>query len=323
MKPTLYILTICLFTSGLHAQQSPANIRLKDVTLMHEMRATPSPLDKAVVADRIVSFQWPLQEGLYVVESGLDGLDTKHKIDKSKVRYSLRYSQDPTFKTGVMQVETRWPFFNPEKDLTPGVWYWQYGNVMNDKTEWATVQQFTVEANPDKFCPPSLKEVLAKVPHGHPRVWLDKNEWDGFIRHSASKPERKIYISAANKAMKTPMKSINDVNTKLAANLTSEMERNAMLTRESRRIVDREESNLEAIIRAYMLTKERRYADEAIKRIKEVTTWGESGNVKGDFNDATFVSLSSLAYDALYDLLDEATKKRFVGLHQEIRNKDV
>ena len=121
MKPTLYILTICLFTSGLHAQQSPANIRLKDVTLMHEMRATPSPLDKAVVADRIVSFQWPLQEGLYVVESGLDGLDTKHKIDKSKVRYSLRYSQDPTFKTGVMQVETRWPFFNPEKDLTPGV----------------------------------------------------------------------------------------------------------------------------------------------------------------------------------------------------------
>ena len=117
MKPTLYILTICLFTSGLHAQQSPANIRLKDVTLMHEMRATPSPLDKAVVADRIVSFQWPLQEGLYVVESGLDGLDTKHKIDKSKVRYSLRYSQDPTFKTGVMQVETRWPFFNPEMKI--------------------------------------------------------------------------------------------------------------------------------------------------------------------------------------------------------------
>lgn len=110
MKLTLYTLTICLLASGLYAQQSPVNIRLKDVTLMHEMRATPSPSDKAVVADRIVSFQWPLQEGLYVVESGLDGLDTKHKVDKSKVRYSLRYSQDPTFKTGVVQVETRWPF---------------------------------------------------------------------------------------------------------------------------------------------------------------------------------------------------------------------
>lgn len=75
--------------------------------------------------------------------------------------------------------------------------------------------------------------------------------------------------------MKTPMKSINDVNTKLLANLNSEMERNAMLTRESRRIVDREESNLDVIIRAYMLTKERRYADEAIKRIKEIITWGK------------------------------------------------
>lgn len=275
MKLTLYTLTICLLASGLYAQQSPVNIRLKDVTLMHEMRATPSPSDKAVVADRIVSFQWPLQEGLYVVESGLDGLDTKHKVDKSKVRYSLRYSQDPTFKTGVVQVETRWPFYNPEKDLTPGVWYWQYGNVKDGKTKWATVQQFTVETNPDKFCPPSLKEVLAKVPHEHPRVWLDKKEWEHFIRRSISTPERKIYISAANKAMKTPMKSINDVNTKLLANLNSEMERNAMLTRESRRIVDREESNLDVIIRAYMLTKERRYADEAIKRIKEIITWGE------------------------------------------------
>ena len=40
MKLTLYTLTICLLASGLYAQQSPVNIRLKDVTLMHEMRAT-------------------------------------------------------------------------------------------------------------------------------------------------------------------------------------------------------------------------------------------------------------------------------------------
>ena len=318
MKLILHILAICLFTSGLSAQQSPANIRLKDVTLMHEMRATPSPLDKAVVADRKVSFQWPLQEGLYVVESGLDGLETEHKVDKSKVRYSLRYSQDPTFKTGMVQVETRWPFYNPEEDLAPGVWYWQYGNVINGKTEWATIQQVTIETNADKFCPPSLKKVLAKVPHEHPRVWLDKKEWDHFIQHSISSPERKIYISAADKAMKTPMKSVDDVNTKLIANLKNEMERNAMLTRESRRIIDKEEANLEVLIRTYLLTKERRYADEAIKRVKEVMTWGESENVAGDFNDATFVSLSSLAYDALYDLLDEDTKKDLLACLKEI-----
>ena len=309
MKLVFHIFIVSLFASGVYAQQSPANIRLKDVTLMHEMRTTPSPLDKAVVADRLVSFQWPLQEGLYVVESGLDGLETTHKVDKNKVRYSLRYSQDPAFEIGDVQVETRWPFFNPEKDLTPGVWYWQYGNIINGKTEWSTVQQVTVESNPHKFCPPSLKEVLAKIPHEHPRVWLDKKEWNQFILHSLSTPEREKYISAANKAMKTPMKSINDVNTKLVANLKNEMERSAMLTRESRRIVDSEESNLEAIIRAYMLTKESRYADEGIRRIKEIMTWGESENVAGDFNDATFVSLCSLAYDALYERLDKATKK--------------
>lgn len=321
MKFALYILAICLLPSELYAQHSPANIRLKDVTLMYEMRATSSPLDKAVVADRFVSFQWPLQEGLYVVESGLDGLETEHKIDKNKVRYSLRYSQDPTFKSGVIEVQTRWPFFNPEKELMQGVWYWQYGNVRNGATEWHPVQQFTVASHPNKFCPPSLKELLAGFPQEHPRVWLDKKEWDNFMLRSISTPERKIYLSAANKAMNTPMKSINDVNTTLAANLSNEMERNAMLTRESRRIVDREESNLEAIIRAYMLTKERRYADEAIKRIKTIMTWGESENVKGDFNDATFVSLSSLTYDALYDLLDEPTKKDLLACIRKYGNK--
>ena len=39
-----------------HAQKQ-AVIKLTETTLMHEMRATPSPLDKAVVNDRAVSFQ--------------------------------------------------------------------------------------------------------------------------------------------------------------------------------------------------------------------------------------------------------------------------
>ena len=55
------LLFSCLTANSIQAQQKSARIRLTDVTLMHEMRTTPSPLDKATVSDRAVSFQWPLQ----------------------------------------------------------------------------------------------------------------------------------------------------------------------------------------------------------------------------------------------------------------------
>lgn len=116
-----------------HAQKQ-AVIKLTEKTLMHEMRATPYPLDKAVVNDRAVSFQWPLRSDMNSQDSPLDGFEHKvKKVDKTKITYRLRYSQDAGLKSGVVQVETRWPFYNPEQPLAPGVWYWQFGYVETDK----------------------------------------------------------------------------------------------------------------------------------------------------------------------------------------------
>ena len=308
--------TVLLFLPAVCAQAQTAGkatVRLTDTTLMHEMRATPSPSDGATISDRAVSFQWPLPAELNILRSGLDGTEEstpKKEVDKSKLRYFLRYSQSPTFGPGnTMQIETRWPFFNPEQDLAPGTWYWQYGYVTGGKTEWNDTQRFTVEPNPMKFCPPALKTVLEKLPAHHPRVWLDKDEWDSFIENSQGKPERRTYLKRANKVLATPMKSVNDINSDLAKGLTNKVQQSAMLTRESRRIIDSEEANTDVLIRAYLLTKDRRYADEAVKRVKEMATWGDNKNVVGDFNEATLLSLCSMAYDALYDVLDNATRK--------------
>ena len=289
-----------------------ATIKLTEKTLMHEMRATPSPLDDAVVSDRAVSFQWPLPANLNILRSGLDGAEENapaKKTDKTKLRYFLRYSQSPAFQPETTTlVETRWPFFNPEQDLAPGAWYWQYGYVADGKTEWSDTLRFTVEANPRKFCPPALNAVLKSLPAHHPRVWLDKGEWNDFMKRSEGKTERDIYITRADKVLAVPMKSVNDINSDLAKGLSNEVQRNAMLTRESRRIIDSEEANTDILIRTYLLTKDRRYADEAIKRVKEMATWGDNKNVVGDFNEATLLSLCSMAYDALYDILDDDTR---------------
>lgn len=309
MKKTFYLTLLWSITAvSIYAQST---IKLTDVTLMHEMRATPSPLDKAIISDRAVSFQWPLRADMNVQESALDGMEdhSKKKVDKTKIGYQLRYSQDPTFKEGATLVETRWPFYNPETPLSAGVWYWQYGNVENGKTEWNSVLQLTVKDNPNKFCPPSLKVILNKLPKIHPRIWVMKDEWKEFMKRSKSAVEYQWYMERADKTLVTPMKSINDINTSGVGDLDNEVKKKALLTRESRRIIDAEEANTEVLIRAYLLTQDERYSKEAIKRVTEMVSWGKNKNVVGDFNAATMLSLCSMAYDSFYDLLTDSQKK--------------
>ena len=298
---------------------SQPTLRLSEKMLMHEMRATPYPADKAVVAERAVSFQWPLSADTNIPQSVLDGMEdhSQKKTDKTTLRYQIRYSQDPSFKKAVVQAETRWPFFNPETALSAGKWYWQYGYVVDGKTLWQSVQELSVADNPNKFCPPSLKTVLSKIPASHPRVWMMKEEWQDFRTRNQDSDERRWYIEYAEKVLKTPMKSVTDINTSKIGSLDNEVKRKALLTRESRRIIDKEEQNTEALIRSYLLTQDKRYADEAIRRVLIMADWNKSKNVAGDFNAATLLSLCSMAYDSFYDLLTEDQRNTLLGAIRE------
>lgn len=77
--------TVLLFLPAVCAQAQTAGkatVRLTDTTLMHEMRATPSPSDGATISDCAVSFQWPLPAELNILRSGLDG--TEESTPKKK-----------------------------------------------------------------------------------------------------------------------------------------------------------------------------------------------------------------------------------------------
>ncbi|MDE5628377.1 MAG: DUF4962 domain-containing protein [Muribaculaceae bacterium] len=319
MKKNFIILFAIIIMSALGAKAG-ANLQINDVCLMHESRDTPFPADGSVLDDRKISFQWPLPVEARGTGAPLDGFEhTVKKVDKSKLKYRLRYSQDKTFKTGTTIVETIWPMYNPDKDLKNGVWYWQYSYVdKNGNDTWSPVYNVTIADNGNKFCPPSYAEFKSKVPATHPRVLVDAAEWDKFIAASKGKQDAVWYIEEADKAMAVPMKRIEDIRTDNLGNLTNEMQRNSYLTRESRRIIDAEEKSCTALIYAYLLTKNRKYADEAVKRITTMCAWSQNENVKGDFNDGTMLSLASLAYDSFFNLLSDSQKKILLD---EIKDK--
>ena len=97
MKKKFFLAAVLFCSSAfiMKAQlsQQPATIKLAAASLMHEMRATPSPLDNATVGDRKVSFQWPLQSDYNIVEifdaHEVDEATKKKKENKENLRYML------------------------------------------------------------------------------------------------------------------------------------------------------------------------------------------------------------------------------------------
>lgn len=308
MKILRTILLTALSVTAL-SSAGQSRIIIKAKTLMHEMRATPSPLDGDTVADRKVSLQWPMEASLNDADSPLDGYAPRVRVDKSRIAYKVRFSRSPIPADGkgkgITVIDTRWPMYNPDNDFQPGTWYWQYGYVDGNAVRWSAQLRFVVKANPNKFCPPALGALLKNLPQGHPRILTTADSWSSIIAGSMGKEERAWYISAANKLLTTPMKSVDDITTSALKNMKNEQQVKAYLTRESRRVIDKEEGNCNALAGAYVLTRDRRYADEALHRILQIVNWDKSDKVKGDFNDATFLSLATTAYDTFYNILSD------------------
>lgn len=294
-----FLILFLLVASPLFSQE--CILKIEKETMMHEVRATSSPLKGEHVQLNPPRFMWP--DKYPHLGAVLDGVESTEL--KPEVTYRIRISKDAAFKSNVITGERNWAFFNPSEPLEEGEWYWQYAFVDEDGTEeWSQVLDFQVGKNSLVFNPPSFEKALQRLPLYHPRILLDKEEWDNIIGRNKNNPETQSYFETADKCLKNPLKSLDkEIDTTQLASLSNAVQYKAVLIRESRKIVDREEKNIESLIRAYLLTKDNRYYAESMKRLSEVIGWQQSQYFAGDFNLSTILSLCTSAYDAFYNIL--------------------
>lgn len=319
MKQISYylLLVIILLSGNGYAQKSI--LKLSQPTLMHEIRETQSPRDGQHSAVNPPRFMWP--DKFPHLGPVLDGVEEEDF--KPHVTYRIRISRDPKFQSDVITSEQNWAFYNPFRLFEKGKWYWQHAYVdTNGKEEWSPVYHFFVNEQTRTFNPPSLQEVLTKLPATHPRILLDKKEWDNIIERNKTNPEAEAYITKANKCLSHPLKHLaEEIDTTQVVKLTNIVQYRSALIRESRKIVDREEMNIEAMVRAYLLTKDEVYYREGIKRLLEILSWKESKYFAGDFNVSTILSMSTSAYDGYYDLLTPSEKATLLNSIRENGSK--
>lgn len=304
MKHFYFLLFLLLSCEG-YAQKGI--LRLSQPALMHEVRETPSPLNGQHTALNPPRFMWP--DKFPHLGPVLDGVEEEDF--KPEVIYRIRIARDSLFKTGVITAEKRWAFFNPFQLFEKGKWYWQHAYVDKEgKEEWSPVYHFYIDGATRTFDPPALDKVLSGLPANHPRILLDPNEWEEVMARNRNNPEAQLYIKKADQCLSHPLKHLEDeIDTTQVVKLTNIVQYRSALIRESRKIVDREEANVEAIVRAYLLTKEEKYYREGMKRLAEILSWKESKYFAGDFNRSTILSMSTSAYDAFYNLLNPSEKE--------------
>jgi len=238
----IFLLFVAMLSYSGYAQKSI--LRLSQQTLMHEVRETPSPLDGQHIAVNPPRFMWP--DKFPHLGPVLDGVEEEDH--KPEVTYRIRIARDPEFKSEVMTAERNWAFFNPFKLFEKGKWYWQHAYLDKDgKEEWSPVYHFYVDEQTRTFNPPSLQEVLAKFSQSHPRILLDAKDWDQIIERNKNNPEAQLYIQKARKCLNHPLKHLEEeIDTTQVVKLTNIVQYRSALIRESRKIVDREEANIEA-----------------------------------------------------------------------------
>ena len=103
-------------------------------------------------------------------------------------------------------------------------WYWQHAYVDKDgKEEWSPVYHFYVDEQTRTFNPPSLQEVLTKLPQSHPRILLDAKDWDHIIERNKNNPEAQLYIQkGAGNVPNHPLKHLEEeIDTTQVVKLTN------------------------------------------------------------------------------------------------------
>ena len=313
----LFLCCCWLVLPAARAQKSI--IRLTQPTLMHEVRTTPSPADGQRISMNPPHFMWP--DKYPHIGAVLDGVEA-HDY-KPAVTYRIRIASDKNFTKDVITAERNWAFFNPFKVFPNGTYYWQHAYVTPDGTEeWSPVYQFTVDEKALVHNPPSLEVVLENFPKAHPRILLDGREWGAIRERNRTNPEALSYIDKAEQCFSKPLKHLaEEIDTTQVVKLTNIVQYRSALIREGRKIVDREEANIEALVRAYLLTLNTRYSQEAMKRLSEIISWKDSKYFAGDFNLSTILSMSTSVYDGCYDALTPSDRQLLLETIRENGSK--
>lgn len=252
------------------------------------------------------------------------GINT-YKFDYD-YQYQFRISKDKDFKdkSTIVSPIQEWTIYNTHSVLEPGDWYWQYAFVKNGKKEWSEIIPFTVSGEEIDFVSPSFDQLLSNIENVHPRI-LTTPDCVGNVKGSESlqKKLQKKLDKKIGKKLPALIYDDQEVMAKKKKQLSEERYQ-LYITKRTRDNCKKFSAETDEVVLLYLMTKDRKYMDEAIKRYrhfeKKYVRIIELGQWL-DFTEVAFHAVQSEVFDIAYDELSEVERTHIIKDLSEAQEK--
>ncbi|MFQ6096607.1 MAG: DUF4962 domain-containing protein [Armatimonadota bacterium] len=227
-------------------------------------------------------------------------------------KYVLQYSPDPAFASAdtVTVPDVDISVFTPHETLKPGRWHWRYGVESADgQVVYSKTRTFHVPPDARAYPRPRIEDVVARIPRTRPRLYFNpdriakvraqqnEKQWAWLVRSAVASAEREIgkplypepdwLPKAGQERSKAYLQSFRTMRP-----FTAGMERCAL---------------------AYAVTGDRRFADEAKRRLLHFATWDPDGPTSVSHNDEAAMDIAMRGprtYDWIYDTLTDEERAK-------------
>ncbi len=189
----------------------------------------------------------------------------------------------------------------PTKPLEPGEWHWRIGARMPDgQVAWGKTRRFTVASDAEQWPFPETDHLLRKVPKARPRLFFPGAELQRAreLCRGPMKDEYARLLRDAERCIGEALVPEPDFLRKTGTERGSEY---ASIFRATRPPMDK----MESTALAYLLSGERRFGEEAKRRILHFFAWDPNGSTSLTHNDEPamwVMQRGTRAYDWAYDL---------------------
>ncbi|MEK9603293.1 MAG: DUF4962 domain-containing protein [Flavobacteriaceae bacterium] len=224
---------------------------------------------------------------------------------KSQI-FEVRVAKDKNFTKEVIHLkDIPFSMINLHKELSSGLWYWQYKARGHD---WSQVASFDVNDDSIDFVPPSFTDLFQSIPRSHPRLMVKKEQREQWRQKVMTYKESAQILEKAKEVMSQRIPSERDATINFLGRDDSETDKIKKIF--SKEVGYSFGKSLKTLTQAYLLTQEKKYFDSALNWMREAATWDPEGLTRiNDFGDALIMESLALAADAFWDRLESKDRK--------------
>ncbi len=240
--------------------------------------------------------------------------------------YVLQYAPEGDFDGADAVTIEDWQstVYTPHETIAPGNWAWRYGFDSELGPVFSDVRRFTIPEDAVDFPLPRIDDVLASVPNVHPRAYFHRDNLDELRRKVEEDPEyAEMARGIINRAEREIGKELYPEPDYLP---DSGIERSRAY-QQCFRTMRPFTAGMEHCAKAYVLTGDERFGNEAKRRLMHYMSWDPDGPTSVRENDEAAMDLGKRAprtYDWIHDLLSEeerATCQEVLGRRVEQMNE--